>query len=226
MARRSVRNRRSYDRPMVRNSPRAHPPAGTRRADQGGQNRRSRLWLTKKRVTLPLALVVVMLIWWAVGGGDLWNSDSAVGGSGPTVTDATKAQAAPVGIGTKVRDGTFEFVVTSVERPGGTLAGKAGETLTAKGEFVIVRVTVTNVGDESQSPDCSCQFLIDDKGTSFEPSPAILSTKEALKFVALVEPGETVEGVLMLFDVVAGTKVVHIELHDSPTSEGVKVKLT
>lgn len=146
-----------------------------------------------------------------------------MGGSRPTATDASKAQA--VGNGTKVRDGSFEFVVTSVEHPGRTLAGKAGETLTAKGQFVIVRVTLTNVGDESQSPDCSCQLLIDDTGKSFEPSPAILSTKEALKFVALVEPGETVEDVLMLFDVVAGAKVVNIELHDSPTSEGVKVKL-
>ena len=208
-------------------APELTPQQEPRRRTIGDHARRTRHWLTQKRVSLPLALVVLMLIWWAsAGGGDLWNSDSAKGGSGPTVTGAINAQAVPVGIGTKVRDGTFEFVVTSVEHPGKTLAGKAGETLTAKGEFVIVRVTLTNTGKESQSQDCSCQLLVGDNGESFEPSPAILSTKEALKFVALVEPGETVEGVVMLFDVVAGTKVVHIELHQSPTSEGVKVKLT
>jgi len=128
-------------------------------------------------------------------------------------------------IGTKVRDGTFEFVVTGVERPGKTIVGKVGATLTAQGEFVIVRVDVTNVGSKEQRLGCSCQFLFNDKGQQFAPSPAVLSTKDALKYVQWISPGQTVKDTSMLFDVAPGTKAANIELHDSPTSQGVMVKL-
>ena len=116
--------------------------------------------------------------------------------------------------------------MTAVERPGKTLVGKLNETLTAHGEFVVVRVNVTNVGNQAQSPDCSCQLLHNDEGREFEPSPVILSTTGALKFVQQLDPGETVKDVLVLFDVAPGTKVVNIELHDSPFSQGVQVKLS
>ena len=62
-------------------------------------------------------------------------------------------------------------------------------------------------------------------GQMFKPSSSILRTKEALKFVQLITPGNTVNGVLMLFDVAPGTNVVNIQLHDSPVSSGVNVKL-
>ena len=116
--------------------------------------------------------------------------------------------------------------MTGVERPGKSLVGKMDETLTAHGEFVIVRVNVTNVGNEAQSPDCSCQLLHNEDGREFEPSPAILSTTGALKFVRRIDPGETVKDFIVLFDVAPGTKAVNIELHDSPFSQGVQVKLS
>jgi hypothetical protein len=177
-------------------------------------------WFKNKLFILSLALVVLMMVLWAANRrGDLGTSNSQ-----PTVSSAAKAQA--VDMGTKIRDGKFEFIVTGIERPGKTLAGKTGKTLTASGEFVIVRVNVTNIGKEARTPNCSCQLLSDNKGQKFRPSSAILSTKEALKFVQLIEPGETVTGVLVLFDVAPGTKVVNIELHDTPLSPGVKVKLS
>lgn len=177
-------------------------------------------WFKKKLFILLLALVVLMmLLWTANRRGDLGTSNSQ-----STASSAAKAQA--VDMGTKVRDGKFEFIVTGVERPGKTLAGKTGKTLTARGEFVIVRVNVTNIGKEAHTPNCSCQLLSDNTGQKFRPSSAILSTKEALKFVQLIEPGETVKGVLVLFDVPPGTKVVNIELHDTQLSPGVKVKLS
>ena len=189
---------------------------------KGEQSRRKTPvpWFKKKLFVLSLALAVVMMILWVANRvGDIGTSNSQ-----PTVSSAAKASA--VKMGTKARDGKFEFIVTGVERPGKTLAGKTGKTLTARGEFVIVRVNVTNIGKAAQTPSCSCQLLSDDKGQKFRPSAAILSTKEALKFVQLIEPGETVKGVLVLFDVAPGTKVVNIELHDTPLSPGVKVKLS
>jgi hypothetical protein len=55
-------------------------------------------------------------------------------------------------IGTKVRDGKFEFVVAGVEHPGKTFPGKLQTRLTARGEFVIVRVNVTNIGGVQDAP--------------------------------------------------------------------------
>ena len=115
--------------------------------------------------------------------------------------------------------------MTGVEHPGKTLAGTAGKTLTAIGEFVIVRVDVTNIGTAPLTPDCSCQILIDDKASEFKPSPSILSTKEALRFVQRINPGETAKDVVLLFDLALGTTVGSIELHDSQLSPGVMVNL-
>lgn len=116
--------------------------------------------------------------------------------------------------------------MTGVEHPGKILAGKVGEALTAHGEFVIVLVNVTNLGKKEQTPNCACQILMNDKGQTFRPTTAILRTKEALKFVQLIKPGKTVNGFVMLFDVPPGTNVANIELHDSPDTPGVDVKLS
>ena len=176
-----------------------------------------RPWFKKKRVILPLAVILAILIIVAV------NSSRHTA----TVTSPPQAKAAvAAGIGTHVRDGTFEFVVTGVEHPGKTFTGKVGETLTAKGEFVIVRVDVTNVGNQDQRLGCSCQILFNEKGQEITPSPAILRTKDALKYVAFISPGDTVKGAAVLFDVAPGTKLLNIELHASPSSPGVKVKLS
>jgi hypothetical protein len=187
----------------------------------------TRPWFKKKRFVLSGAVVFLMVvIWGAYGRGDQGTSRAAKSGSQVTLANAPQLGAATPGIGSKVRDGDFEFVVTGVQHPGKTLAGKVGETLTANGEFVTVRVNVTNVGKQEKAPNCSCQILLNDKGQMFGLSSAILRTKDALKFVQLVPPGQTVNGVLLLFDVAPGTNVVNIELHDSPVSPGVNVKLS
>lgn len=176
----------------------------------------TRPWFRKKRLTLPLALIAVILAVLAVNG---------TSGTG-TVARPTKIAAVAPDIGTKVRDGSFDFVVTGVERPGKSFMGKYGKTLTAQGEFVIVRVDVTNVSKSVQRLGCSCHYLFNDKGKEFPPSPAILSTKDALKYVQWINPGETVKDASVLFDVAPGTKAVNIELHYSPSSRGVVVKLS
>ena len=180
-----------------------------------------RPWFRKKRFVLPSALILALVLGLAVSSGFGGTPEPARTTAQPTVSTAVAA-----GIGTMLRDGSLEFVVTGVERPGKTLAGKTHETLTAHGEFVIVRVNVTNIGEATQPPNCSCQFLVSDQGRRFTPSPAILSTKDALKFVQHIPPGDTVVGVLMLFDVPAGTKVASIELHGSAVSHGVKMDLS
>lgn len=187
----------------------------------------TRPWFKNMGFILSLSLVLFLVTVLAVNAtADRGSAIPATGGAQPKVESAPKVDAPAAGIGTKVRDGNFEFVVTGVQRPGKMLVGKMNEMLTAHGEFVVVRVNVTNIGNDAKSPDCSCQLLFNDAGREFEPSPAILSTKDALKFVRRIDPGETVKDVLVLFDVVPGTKVADIELHDSTFSHGVQVKLS
>jgi len=200
----------------------------------------TRPWFRKKRfLILPLALIgLIVIIQAANGRGVAGLFNTAESCSQPTVTSALKAKAVAVGVGgavgvgravgvgTNVRDGNFEFVVTGVERPGKTYPGKLQTTLTARGEFVIVRVNVTNIGKHEQALDSQSQFLFNDKGQTIEPSSAILYTKDALKFVQLIEPGSTVKGAPVVFDVAPGTKIVNVELHDAPCSQGAKVKLS
>lgn len=183
----------------------------------------TRPWFRKKRVLVPLVLIALVAVLQAAsGGGETGAPDAAGSASQPT---AAGARAKVAHIGVKVRDGNSEFVVTGVEHPGKTIAGKAGKTLTARGEFVIVRVDITNIGKKPQTPDCSCQLLISDKAWEFEPSPSILSTKEALRFVQRINPGETAKDIVLLFDLAPGTTVGSIELHDSQLSPGVMVNL-
>ncbi len=183
-----------------------------------------------KHLILPLALLVVMvmmvMIRAAIRGEDAETLASVSGDSQPAVSGGAQGQAAAAGIGTKVRDGTFEFVVTGVERPGKSFPGKLQTTLTAGGEFVIVRVDVTNVGDEARRLDCQCQYLLNDKGQAISPSSRILYTKDALKYVELIYPGVTVIGAPVVFDVAPETLIVNIELHGSSTSQGVRVRLS
>lgn len=201
--------------------------ATTQSTAEKAQRMANRPWFRKKRFLLPLALVVlVVVIQAAFGGSDRWAFDTAKSDSQPTATSTTRAGVTVAKIGSTVRDGTFEFVVTGVQHAGKTFPGKMNTTLTAKGEFVIVRVDVTNIGNAAQSADCQCQLLVNDKGQKVQPSPAVLSTKEALKFVQLIEPGTTMKGVLVLFDVIPGTKVTNIELHDSASTHGATVKLS
>ena len=139
--------------------------------------------------------------------------------------EAPAAKAGP-GVGAKVGDGQFELGVTGVERPGASMPGQFGTTEKAQGEFVIVRVNVTNVGNEGQTLMSTGQKLFNDKNQSFEPSSAILSLKDAEKFfLQNINPGNSVKGAPLLFDVAPGTKLASIELHDSPFSGGVKVAL-
>jgi hypothetical protein len=129
-------------------------------------------------------------------------------------------------MGRTFRDGTFAFVVTSMQRPGRTLANRSGTQQTAQGEFVIVQVNVTNVGGKARTLSPTDQFVISDTGQRFAPSPAITSLKDADRiFLTTINPGSTVIGAPLLFDVPHGTRIASIELHGSTSSAGVQVTL-
>jgi hypothetical protein len=199
-------------------------PAQAQAKTDTAQGRSINAWYKKKRFMVPSALTVLLVIILAASGG-LGSDILNIAKSDPQPTATRAATPVAPGIGTTAVDGDFSFVVTGVDRPGKTMPGKNHTTLTAKGEFIIVRVNVTNTGAAAADLDCQCQVLFNDKGTKYPTSPAILSTKDALKFVELIEPGITVKGAVMLFDVAPGTKLGSIELHHSRLTQGVMVPL-
>jgi len=184
-------------------------------------------WLRSKPLILLLTAVLLVIITMVgTGGGKtLFGFKASLLGS--KVSSPLKVAPATAVLGQSVRDGRFAFLVTSVQRPSKTLTGRTGARETAEGAFVIVRVDVTNIGYEPLTLTATDQFLVSDKGKRFATSAAISSLKGAEQvFLEKINPGHTVSAAPLLFDVPAGTTMASIELHESLSSTGVKVRLS
>jgi hypothetical protein len=165
----------------------------------------------------------------AVGGGEpvAAEADSAAPAKKAprnATTKAAKPAAAP-GIGDKVRDGKFEFVVTGMDCSK-TRVGDEYLHAEAQGKFCIISVIVTNIGDEAQMFSGSSQKAFDMSDASYDNDSGaeIYINKNADTFLNNINPGNTVHG-KVLFDVPQTTTLITIELHDSFWSRGVKVDL-
>ncbi|MEO6879529.1 MAG: DUF4352 domain-containing protein [Mycobacteriaceae bacterium] len=147
----------------------------------------------------------------AAGGSSSGGEGSAGGGSAS-------------GIGTPVRDGKFEFTVTSVG-PGVPSIGTEPLEQKAQGKFVVVRLTVSNIGDKAQLFDQSSQKLVDNQGRQLSSDPTAGIYLDDQNFLAQINPGNKIEGVLV-FDIPLDAVPKTVELHDSFLSGGVPVTLT
>lgn len=122
-----------------------------------------------------------------------------------------------------VRDGVFDFVISGAQRA--TVVGQEPMTLRARGRFLLLHITVTNVGTVPRVFDYSAQRLIDDRGRVFSPdltAGAYLGSANGL--IQPIEAGRTAHGPLV-FDVPKGTDPDQVELHDSAYTPGVLVGL-
>jgi hypothetical protein len=136
----------------------------------------------------------------------------------PSGVEETQA----AGVGQEVRDGNFSFVIAGIERvdviadPDIPQLRKA-----AQGEYVVVKMTVTNVGAETQTFWASFNTLSDG-------STVYQSDDEALVYLdntmVDLKPGDSID-TAAVFDVPKGTDVESVELHDGPFSDGVTVGL-
>ncbi|ARU51094.1 hypothetical protein CBR64_05905 [Cellulosimicrobium cellulans] len=141
----------------------------------------------------------------------------------PAAEPAPEAPAA-VGIGVPVRDGKFEFTVTSVE-PGVPSVGDQYLSQEAQGQYVLVRMTVKNIGDEAQMFTGGNQQLTDTEGRTHESdTTAAIYLGDANSFLTDINPGNAVEGVVV-FDIPADAVPATLSLHDSMFSGGVEVSL-
>ncbi|GAA6526322.1 DUF4352 domain-containing protein [Intrasporangium sp. DVR] len=203
-------------------------------------------WFARHKVlTTFLALVVILVLAEAFGGagdpapvaGSAGREASAEAPGRTTEAETDEETRTQTGeeseeeteevaatIGTAVRDGKFEFTVTKV-RTGIKSVGSDMFGEKAQGQFVLVHVTVTNVGDESQYFSDSSQTVRDAKGREFSADTgAAIHLDDNEVFLNDINPGNTVKGVLV-YDMPKGAKPASIELHDSPFSGGVTVRL-
>jgi Domain of unknown function (DUF4352) len=172
-----------------------------------------------------------------VVGGILGGGGETPTGSGDTTvaeastpakkrTEPKQAEPKQAGIGDVVKDGKFSFKATKVEtgvaRVGGEYLGSD-----AQGQYILVHVTVKNIGDEAQLFSGSSQKLIDSRNRKYDTDTgaAALGLKNSNAFLNNINPGNTVKGIL-LFDVPKNFKIKAVELHDSIFSDGVTVALS
>ena len=223
------------------------PTAGTSAPLAPAATPRKRSWFARHKVLTGLgaAVVLVVAIAAATSGGSSGDEPAAdqpvvTGSKGSGAGDAvktsqtakdkgaTKEKAAAdeksPGIGDAVRDGKFEFTVTKVEK-GVKKVGDEYLNAKAQGQFVLVHMTVKNIGKEAQTFYDGNQQLKDTQGRVFDAdSEAGIYLDDSNAFLNDVNPGNAVKGIVV-FDVPKDAKLASLELHDSAFSGGVKVTL-
>ncbi|MFI8978438.1 DUF4352 domain-containing protein [Nocardia asteroides] len=141
----------------------------------------------------------------------------------PTTVAPKPAKNQPAPAGTAVRDGKFEFLVTGIEQ-GATAIGSGFWSELATGEFLVVRVQVTNIGNEARTFYGANQHLYDEHNRKFDSSfGANAALSDDFGSIEL-NPGLGVSTAIV-FDVPPGTVPAVLQFHDSIFSGGVKVRV-
>ncbi|MDX6429985.1 MAG: hypothetical protein QOE54_2351, partial [Streptosporangiaceae bacterium] len=153
------------------------------------------------------------------------NSSPAKAAQPANSTQPARKKALVNGIGQEYRDGKFAFTVTKIKK-GVHRVGDQYLGQTAQGQFVLVSVTVRNIGNEARTFDNSSQKLTDSQGRGFDADgqATIAMGEQSNAFLKDINPGNGVKGIL-IFDVPQGVKLKSLELHDSPFSGGVTIPL-
>jgi uncharacterized protein DUF4352 len=125
-------------------------------------------------------------------------------GSAPTV-----ALNEPVDVG------AFAFTVTDVELSQPEIGNR-----TAEGTFVVVGITVRNIGDGPRSVYCQNQVLRDLSGRRYENGVTVDGRDDMIS----VEPATTVN-FRCAFDVPVGTLAGAVEVHDTAYAAGATVRV-
>lgn len=176
-----------------------------------------------KKLILGVGAVAVVLV--AIGSnvGNDGDKKTAVSESSTAASVSSPAKPSkPAGpavapAGSSVRDGKFEFQVLGVDRS----ATKEGifNPEQAKGEFFVVKLRVTNIGDEARTFWGSNQKLIVN-GNKYEASSSLSDDG----FRQDINPGLSVNTKVM-FDIPPGAVPEAIVCHDSAFSGGAQLAL-
>jgi len=209
--------------------PQGQPPFG--QPPQAPQ--KTPIW-KKTWFRIVAALFVITAIASAVNGGDKNDTASSDAPEAPAVVDsATPAEevveeVAPEptmpGLNQPAADGDFSFVVSGVDCSA-TEIGNQYVGTKAQGQFCVVSVAVTNIGDSAGSFFGDNSKLLNAEGQEYSAdTEAALYLEESSSLFEEINPGNTLNS-KVVFDVPAGTTPTAIELHDSAFSGGVTVAL-
>nr|WP_221381910.1 DUF4352 domain-containing protein [Actinoplanes polyasparticus] len=184
---------------------------------------RPRFRLNPLLAALFAVVAVVALFLTGVAAQQL-GSGEPVAAAEPTRTAPTTRAAQP-GLGDKVRDGKFEFVVSRLDCSR-TTVGPEHLTRTAEGRFCVISLSVRNISDGARYFLGQAQKAYDATGTAYgdDTVAGVYANRDTQTFLEKLDPGERVTGKLV-FDVPRTVKLTILELHDSPLSGGVKVSL-
>lgn len=155
------------------------------------------------------------------------GTDAAVGEE-PAAEEEVVAEesVSEFGIGDPARDGKFEFVVSNVEC-GVDEVGSEFLNETAQGQFCLVTMSVTNIGDEAQFFDAGSQKGITNTGVTVDASStaSLYANEEGGSFLEEINPGNSVQDVVVVYDIAPDQSLEAVELYDSFLSGGVTVSL-
>lgn len=148
------------------------------------------------------------------------------GGTGGGVGGAGQVGPVAAGLNQAARDGKFEFTVTKVQC-GVAQVGDELLNRKAQGQYCLVTVKVTNIGDESRTLAASNQYAFNATGAKYDAdSTASIYLDDAGRALyEAINPGNSVNGTIV-FDIPKGASLTRLELHDSALSGGVAVNLT
>lgn len=226
------------------------PPAGWQVwvEDYPSQPVQQRSWFVRHKILTAIgAIVAVSVIGSAIGSGGndtaspglapgSPSSASAAGTTSPTAsakaiskadsktsakaTDKQPTKAASAaGIGDKVRDGSFEFTVKTVTC-GVQQVGDSYLNKKAQGQFCVISLKVTNIGDDSSVFNDSDQKLINSRQQTFSTdSEAAIYLDDSNSFLEEINPGNSVTGKIV-FDIPKNAKPETLELHDDRLFSG------
>jgi Domain of unknown function (DUF4352) len=172
-------------------------------------------------VAVLAVLFIIGKIGYNSGLGAMPPAPPADAGSAPSA--ATSAAPPLAGIGQKVRDGNFGFVVTSVDvSKTASDPSIQFEIVPKQGEFINVHLTVSNVGDRPQSFFAYNQTL-QIGANQFSSNNEATMWKQAMKVE--INPGNSIQA-LVSFDVPPGTSNDSVlTVHGSLFSGGARISL-
>ena len=184
-------------------------------------------WFVRHKIwTGVLVLIVLVIIGSAASSGNKSTNSNANSTNSNSQASNTSDQASAFAkIGQPARDGKFDFTVNSI-KCGQPNVGSDYLTKTAQGQYCLLYVKVTNIGNEKQSLFSSNQKLFDaaNKQYSADDVATTYAGPQGSTWYSDVNPGNSVEGVIV-FDLPKDVAPTMAELHDSAFSGGVKVEL-
>ena len=214
------------------NPPLDKKQARAQAAGQKATRKAQRPWVARHKILTALGVFILIgIIIVIANSGGSQNNTASTPSTTSTAASGASAAAAPeaasgVGLNTPARDGKFEFTVTKVQS-GVPSVGPEGLAQKAQGQFILLTMTVKNVGDQAQLFDASSQKLRDGSKRTYDAdSTASIAADSggSSTFLQDINPGNQVSGVVV-FDVPPTVVPTQAELHDSPFSDGVKVRL-